>query len=72
MIKYPPHIENAITELRSKGFALAIFTPNELQGVDAGIIEDAMCTTGLYKILFEKDPSIVDYNCENHIEEYPD
>ena len=72
MIEYPQHIENAITELRNKGFALAIFTPNELQGVDPEIVEEAMATTGLYKIYYERDPNMPDYNCEDHIEKYPD
>ena len=72
MINYPEHIEKALQELSEKGFAIAIFTPNELQDVSPDYVEDAMIKAGFDTILYHKDPNTLDYDWENHTEKYPD
>lgn len=72
MITYPEHIEKALQELYNKGFAVAIFTPNELQGVEAYDVEVAMVKSGWDTINYIKDPNIPNYDWENNIEKYPD
>jgi hypothetical protein len=40
--------ENAMIEaLVARGFAIVILTPEELRGVDPGVIEDRMCEVGM-------------------------
>lgn len=71
MIKYPEHIEKAIKELTDKGFAIVIFTPKELQGVNPSIIEEYMIKDGWEAIGDYKDPDVPHFQWENEIEEYP-
>lgn len=71
MITFPDHIQDAFDELRSKGFAVVVFTPGELQGVNPKDIEEAMIITGWEAIARDKDPAIPDYNWEDDIEIYP-
>lgn len=71
MINYPEHIESALAELRNKGFALAIFTPNELQNVSPDYVEDAMIKAGFDTIFYHKDPNTTNYDWENETEKYP-
>jgi len=71
MIKYPDHIQNALQELTDKGFAVVIFTPNELQGVSPDYVENTIIEAGSDTIYYQKDPNIPDYDWENEKEEYP-
>lgn len=71
MITYPEHIKKALEELADKGFAIAIFTPKELNGVDPLIVEDWIIDNTLEIINFHKNPEIPNFDWENEIEEYP-
>ena len=71
MIIFPEHIQNVLNELRNKGFAVIIFTPAELQGVDAETVEEDMCAKGWEYIHFNKDPRVPDYHWEDEVEIYP-
>lgn len=69
--QYPEHIKKALKELNDKGFAVAIFTPNELQGVSPDYVEDAMIKSGFDAIHYHKDPNVTDYECWENEEKYP-
>ena len=46
MIKFPKHVQDVLQELADKGFAIVIFTPKELQGVNPDIVEEEMVIKG--------------------------
>jgi len=71
MITYPEHIKKALEELADKGFAIAIFTPKELNGVDPEIVTEDMTIEGWNCIHINKDPNTPDFNWEDETEEYP-
>lgn len=71
MITFPNHIQDAFDELRNRGFAVVVFTPGELQGVDSEVVEDEMVAAGWQTIFICKDSNMEEFDWENHIEEYP-
>jgi hypothetical protein len=40
--KLPPHLIDAVVELRKKGYAVALFSPEELNGCPADDLESAL------------------------------
>ena len=60
-----------MNELRSKGFAVALFTPGELQGTATDVVETNMITEGWTTIQSYKDPNLEDFDWENTMENYP-
>ena len=44
-----------IRKLRSEGYAIVIFTPEELEGADKGAVEDRMIESGWHAIEWNKD-----------------
>jgi hypothetical protein len=72
MITYPQHIQDALNELRDKGFAVVIFTPQELKGVDPTYVEGIMTQYGWDAIEQSADPTTPDFDWETEEEEYPE
>lgn len=70
MITYPQHVQDALQELRDKGFAICIFTPKELNETDPQLVEDTMIAAGWEVI--NQDPNNQEFDWENEEEEYPD
>jgi hypothetical protein len=48
--------QKSITELRECGFAVVVFSPTELEGMNNIDIEDEMCTAALHLIDISHDP----------------
>jgi hypothetical protein len=71
MINYPTHVQDALNELYSKGFAIAIFSPKELHGVDTETVETTMIGEGWNAIHYFKDPNVEEFNWEDETEDYP-
>ena len=71
MILFPKHVQDVLQELADKGFAVVIFTPKELQGVNPDIVEEEMVIKGWNTIEDCKHPSQSDFNWEDEDEVYP-
>lgn len=55
MFKYTDELLDALNLLRSAGFAVCAFDPEELEGADPSRIEERMCATGWDAIEMWKD-----------------
>lgn len=69
MITYPQHVQDALQELRDKGFAICIFTPKELNGANPQHIEGIMTQHAFDAIEYNTNSPMFDW--ENEDEEYP-
>lgn len=45
------HLPNFLNQLRAEGYAVTIFTPSELVGIDPNAVEEHMYTAGNHFIL---------------------
>jgi hypothetical protein len=48
-------IDNALRELKNQGYAIVLFTPEELEGAEADRVEDRLIELG-WEVIFDLKP----------------